>query len=139
MVDFQRVSDRLLKGLYTGVGVVFADDVQDFLSARGGLSGALVPVGGAAIGLGVSVFADDVTDMLNMRRAGAVNDIIEFGGYGIQGASYNNLLESMMRQAQQQRVTVSHGSPSMEYGQQEASQRQQVPEEEEPEILLDSP
>lgn len=93
-MNFDKVTDRVLRGLYTGAGVVVSDNVDDFISSQAGMSDTVTSVAAAGIGLGISVFADEATDMVGMRRNGPVNDMMEFAGYGIQGAAFNNLFES---------------------------------------------
>lgn len=95
MVNMDKVIERVLRGVYTSGGVLVADNIEDFIADQTGLGQEAVSGIGFGIGAASSIFVDDLTDMVGMNRRGFVNDAVEFAGYGVQGASLNNLVESV--------------------------------------------
>lgn len=99
MVNFGRMrqlaKQRALRGLYTGVGAVLSGATGNFLSERidseVGVDVAQIVVGNvASIGVGGVSGPGQMLD-----ESGFVSEAIEFAGYGIQGAGWDELAEDM--------------------------------------------
>lgn len=94
MVEMDRVVERVLRGVYVGVGAVGAEFTDSVIRNR--LTQQDVAVAGGTIVTGsvLSVGSDLVSDTLGMRRDGFVNDFVEYAGYGVSGAGWANLMEA---------------------------------------------
>jgi hypothetical protein len=87
MVNFDRIKDRLLKGVYVGVGAFSASFVENLIEdnlGTGDIATAGIQMG---VGLGASVGVGMVFDDPDSLP----NDLVEFAGYGVQGAAFSNL------------------------------------------------
>lgn len=89
-----------MRGAFVGVGSFASSFAGGFLEQY--VPGGDVTTGAAqvALGLGVSVGADEVFSSRNSIQ----NDAAEFVGYGIQGAGFANVGESLAPGAQTGRV-----------------------------------
>ena len=90
MVDMEVVTDRVLKGLFTGFGAVASGSIGNLLEGQTG-NGTLIGAGEVAIGAAVSVGVDQVFDSPDSIP----NDAIEHVGYGIQAVGWDEIAESM--------------------------------------------
>lgn len=91
MVDFDVVRERLLKGAYVGVGSFVSSYTATTIEEQLGLGDIGASAGQVVTGLGISVGVDEVFDDPNSMP----NDAVEYAGYGIQGAGFSNLAESI--------------------------------------------
>lgn len=107
MVDMSVVKERALRGALVGIGSFGSSFAATFIEEQFGLGDMGVAGGQVVGGLAISVGADEVlTD-----KGSLANDAAEFVGYGIQGAGFSNLAESVQTGAQTGRVvTVSANS-----------------------------
>lgn len=106
MVDMDKVKERLMRGAFVGLGSFTSSFAGSFIEEYAPGGDLATGAGQVAIGLGVSVGVDEVLDSRNSLP----NEAVEFAGYGIQGAGWANLGESIQTGAQTGRVvSVSEG------------------------------
>lgn len=131
MVNMDRVQERLLKGAYVGVGSFASNFTASFIEDNlpvGDMGTSAVQVG---TGLALSVGVDEVFE--NPRSA--PNDLVEFAGYGIQGAGFADLADSIQAgngSETGQMVSVERRSPSQQAGQRVRTVTQEDTETESP-------
>lgn len=104
MVDLTVIRERLMKGAFVGVGSFLSSFTATLIEDKLGLGDVGAAGGQVVTGLAVSAGVDQVfTNPDSMP-----NDAVEFVGYGIQGAGFSNLAESIQTGAQTgQVVSVS--------------------------------
>lgn len=91
MVNRENVMKKLKNGFFVGMGTFGSTFVGNFLDDQlpGGDIG--VGVGQLAVGAGMSVAADEFID----NRSSIPNDVVEFSGYGVQGAAWAELADAV--------------------------------------------
>lgn len=115
MVNMRVVRQRLMRGLFVGIGAFGSSFVGSFVEGQLGTGDVGTSAAQVAVGLGVSVGSDEVfgnTDALP-------NDFMEFAGYGVQGAGWSNLGTAVQTGANTgaSTVRVSSGSSGGQTGQ----------------------
>lgn len=94
MVDMEVVRERLVRGAYVGVGSFasqFTATILEDTLPVGDVGSSVAQVG---TGLALSVGVDEVFD----NPQSAPNDLVEFAGYGIQGAGFADLADHIHAQ-----------------------------------------
>jgi hypothetical protein len=87
MVNTRRVKERLMRGVYVGVGSFAASTAEGLIEENLGTGDVATSLAQAGLGLGLSVGADTVFS----SPSSLPNDAVEFAGYGMQGAGFSNL------------------------------------------------
>lgn len=91
MVNTDNAMEKLKNGLFVGLGVFSSQFIGDKMAET--MPGGQVAVGAGqlAVGAGVSVAADEMIS----DRSSVPNDVVEHAGYGIQGAAWAELADTM--------------------------------------------
>jgi len=113
MVNMEKVKERLMRGAFVGAGSFASSFAGGFIEQYAPGGDITTGAGQVALGLGISVGVDEVFTSPNS----VPNEAVEFVGYGIQGAGFSNLGESLQAGAQTGRVvnvkqSGSQGAPS---------------------------
>jgi len=87
MVDMEVIRERVLRGAYVGAGSFVAGTAEGMIEERFDTGDIGTSLGQVAIGLGGSIAVDTVFD----NPDSIPNDMVEYAGYGIQGAGFANL------------------------------------------------
>lgn len=101
-----------MRGAFVGAGSFASSFAGSFIEQYAPGGDIATGAGQVALGLGVSVGVDEVFD----NPESVPNEAIEFVGYGVQGAGFANLGESLQTGAQTGRVvnvsSRSNNSPN---------------------------
>lgn len=89
-----------MRGAFVGAGSFASSFAGGFIEQYAPGGDITTGAGQVAIGLGISVGVDEVFD----RPDSVPNEAVEFVGYGVQGAGFANLGESIQTGAQTGRV-----------------------------------
>jgi hypothetical protein len=90
MVDMESVMSKLRNGLFVGLGTfgsTFVGNAMDGFMPGGDLGTA---AGQLAAGAGISVAADEYIE----DRSSVPNDVVEYAGYGVQGAAWAEMADA---------------------------------------------
>lgn len=87
MVDTEKVKDRVLKGAYTGAGAFVASFARERIQTQFQWGDTGTNAGVLLLGLATSVGADEFIDDVDS----VPNDLVEYGGYGIQADAFSNM------------------------------------------------
>lgn len=87
MVNMRKVRERLMRGVYVGVGSFAASTAEGLIEENLGTGDMATAAAQATLGLGISVGADTVFS----TPSSLPNDFVEYAGYGMQGAAFANL------------------------------------------------
>lgn len=91
MVDMENVTQKLRNGLFVGLGTfgsTFVGNAMDGFMPGGDLGTA---AGQLAAGAGISVAADEYIE----DRSSVPNDVVEYAGYGVQGAAWAEMADAV--------------------------------------------
>lgn len=115
MVDMEVVKERLLKGAYVGVGSFGSNFLASFVEERSDVSDIGTSLAQVGTGLSASVAVDQVFD----NPESIPNDLVEYAGYGVQGAGWADLADYAIEMDRQggQMVTVDRRATSRQPGQ----------------------
>lgn len=91
MVDMNVVRERLAKGAYVGAGAFGASFVEALIEDNAPVGDFGTAFGQLAVGLGISVGSDEIFT----APQSVPNDLVEYAGYGVQGAAWSNLATSV--------------------------------------------
>ena len=100
MVDINKVKQRLMRGAFVGAGSFASSFAGSFIEQYAPGGDITTGAGQVALGLGISVGVDEVFT----QPDSVPNEAVEFVGYGVQGAGFANLGESIQTGAQTGRV-----------------------------------
>lgn len=91
MVNMEVVKERLLRGAYVGAGSFASNFTATFIEENIGLGDMGTSIAQVGTGLTLSVGVDEVFGSPDSMP----NDVVEFAGYGIQGAGWADLADSV--------------------------------------------
>lgn len=89
-IDFDLVQERVLRGLYAGVGGVLSGAVGNFVSGQFPNTNMAVAAANIGVGAGASIGADMVFQDVDS----VPNDLIEYAGYGMQAQGWDEVASS---------------------------------------------
>jgi hypothetical protein len=98
MVDYDRVKNKLIRGLSVGTGVFVSKYTGDILEEQLNLQGISVSAGQMALGAGIAIGAEEIGNVSGIsagRGEGLAETVIEFGGYGVHGAGFAEAAENL--------------------------------------------
>jgi len=109
MVNFDMVKRKLAKGLTTGVGVFASSFVGNTIEDLAPFGGTGVAAAQMTLGAGVAVGSEKLGEQVS-GRTGAQQGLVELGvehiGYGIHGAGFAELADTMQTGAATDRVVT---------------------------------
>lgn len=109
MVDTEMVKRKLAKGLTTGVGVFASSFVGNTIEDAAPFGGTGVAASQMVLGAGVAVGSEKLGGAVS-GRTGAQQGLVELGvehiGYGIHGAGFAELADTMQTGADTDRVVT---------------------------------
>lgn len=95
MVDLNMVKDKLVKGGLVGVGTFTSSYIGNEVEKRAGLGGMGVAGSEIAVGAGVAVASEHFLGSNGQVRGFNVQQGAEYVGYGIQGAGWAELADTV--------------------------------------------
>jgi hypothetical protein len=122
MVDMQKVKERLMRGAFVGAGSFASSFAGSFIEQYAPGGDITTGAGQVALGLGISVGVDEVFT----QPDSVPNEAVEFVGYGVQGAGFANLGESIQAGAQTGRVVNVNSRSAQAQGQNNNQASQQA-------------
>jgi len=122
MVNMEKVKERLMRGAFVGAGSFASSFAGGFIEQYAPGGDITTGAGQVALGLGISVGVDEVFTSPDS----VPNEAVEFVGYGIQGAGFSNLGESLQAGAQTGRVVSVQQGGSAPSGQADMNNAQQA-------------
>lgn len=90
-MDFDLVQTKLLRGAYVGAGSFASSFAGNLMSEHLPISDMGVSAGKVALGVGVSIGAEEVIG----DDDSIPNEAAEFAGYGVQGAGFAELANTL--------------------------------------------
>jgi hypothetical protein len=89
MVNMDNVTTKLRRGLFVGIGTfgsTFVGNFMEGVTPGGDIGTAVAQLG---VGAGMSVAADEFVDDYDSIQ----NDVVEYSGYGVQGAAWAEMAD----------------------------------------------